>query len=283
MYVWIDALANYLTVAGWDGTDNGIWPADLHTVGKDILRFHGIFWPAFLIAAGVEPYKRLLVHGWWTMGAKKMSKSIGNVLDPVKMRDFWGLEPVKYFLLSEVTLVSDSDYSDDAMLNRHNKDLGDRLGNLVMRVSSPKINPEMVVPAPAELAAVDLAIIEDVETLPGTVDHNIAFGKTRVALTAIWDVLRNLDKYLTDQAPWSIRGGDPRRGTIMYVASEVLRILLLCLWPFMSQTASTILKAIGAPEIPENDPERMFKYGLLVPGTPMTPVPLLFPKKTIED
>jgi methionyl-tRNA synthetase len=283
MYVWIDALANYLTVAGWDRDTNGIWPADLHTVGKDILRFHGIFWPAFLIAAGVEPYKRLLVHGWWTMGAQKMSKSIGNVLDPVKMRDFWGLEAVKYFLLREVTLNSDSDYSDEAMLNRHNKDLGDVLGNFVMRILSKTLNPSLTVPAFGEWTPEDLALIEDAETLPGTVDHNVAFGKTRVALQEIWDVLRDQNKYLTDQAPWAIRDNPERRVTVMYVLYEVLRITMLCLWPFMSQTATTILRALGAPEILENDKDKMFKFGLLAPGTQLSTVPPLFPRKVIED
>jgi methionyl-tRNA synthetase len=236
-----------------------------------------------LIAAGIEPYKRLLVHGWWTMSAQKMSKSIGNVLDPVKMRDFWGLEAVKYFLLREVTLTSDSDYSDEAMLSRCNKDLGDVFGNLVLRIFAPKLNPEMKVPACGELTNDYQVIIEDVETLPGTVDHNVAFGKTRVALASIWDVLRDLNKYLTDQAPWAIRDNPERRGTVIYVAYEVLRITMLCLWPFMSQTATTILRALGAPEVLENDKEKMFKFGLLGAGTQLSSVPQLFPRKVIED
>jgi methionyl-tRNA synthetase len=140
----------------------------------------------------------------------------------------------------------------------------------------PKFSCHLVL---TKLSPEDLVIIEDVEMLPGTVDHNVAFGKTRVALAAIWEVLRDLNKYLTDQAPWTLHDNPVRRGTIIYVLSEALRIALLCIWPFMSQTATTILRALGTPEILENDPEKMFKYGLLAPGTPIAPVPNLFPRK----
>lgn len=278
MYVWIDALANYLTVAGWNGESNGIWPADLHTVGKDILRFHAIYWPAFLIAADVQPYKRLLVHGWWTMDEKKMSKSIGNTLDPVVLSNYWGLESVKYFLLREATLVSDADYSDLAMRNRHNNDLCNVLGNMVMRVTSSKLLPGMVVPEHSELTPEDQALIESAEALPGTVDHHVAFGRTRLALDAIWNLFRDVNKYITDQAPWTVIRTDPVRGkTISYVCLEVLRIGALCLWPFMSQTANKILSGIGYTE--KLEPSVMFKFGGLKPGTPVHEVTKLFERK----
>jgi methionyl-tRNA synthetase len=281
MYVWIDALANYLTVAGWSKTDNGIWPADCHIIGKDILKFHGIYWPAFLLAAGVEPYKQCLVHGWWTLNDQKMSKSRGNTLDPYELKSFWGLEPIKYFLLREVTLTSDSDYSMQAMLARYNGDLADALGNIVMRIISPKLNLSMLVPQVGELTEADRAIIAEIETLPGTVDHNIAFGKTRVALAAIWEQLRALDKYLTDQTPWKLVTADPVRGaTVSYILIDLLRIVVLCLWPFMSRTAETILQGLGSPPPLENNPEVMFKFGLLTAGTQMSVVPSLFPKKS---
>lgn len=282
MYVWIEALANYLTVAGWTDESDGIWPADLHTVGKDIVKFHGIYWPAFLLAAGIKPYKRLLVHGWWTMNEEKMSKSLGNTLDPMALKQFWGLEPVKYFLLREATLVSDSDYSETAMLNRYNNDLADVLGNLVMRAVSPKLNPEMAVQKPGEYTEADLDVIHDVETLPGTVDHNIAFGRTRVALTDMWEVIRHLNKYLTEQTPWKLKKEDPRLATINYVLNESLRIVITCLWPFMPQTSETILGCLGVPKIEECNKETMFKFGYLQPGTKLSQVPPLFPKKTLS-
>lgn len=151
MYVWIDALSSYLTGAEWSRDSPGIWPCDVHTIGKDILKFHAIYWPAFLIAAGVPVYRRLLVHGWWTRNETKMSKSIGNTLDPKILCSFWGVEAVKYYLLHEVTLVSDSDYSDVTMLNRYNNDLADVLGNLIMRAISPKLLPDLKVPTPCTL------------------------------------------------------------------------------------------------------------------------------------
>jgi methionyl-tRNA synthetase len=283
MYVWIEALVNYLTVAGWDGVSNGIWPADVHTIGKDILKFHGVFWPAFLLAAGVEPYKHVLVHGWWTMDTKKMSKSIGNTLDPYQLTQLWGLEAVKYFLLREVTLVSDSDYSVEAMLARHNSDLGDVLGNLVLRIIAPRLLPDMTVPQPGELLPADLTLVEDVETLPGTVDHFIAFGRTRLALAAIWDVLRDMNKYATVQEPWALKGQPERVATVMYVLIEALRIAMTCLWPFMPRTASTVLSALGSPDVAQLDKDTMFKFGLLKPGTKVTGVPQLFPRKVAPD
>ena len=284
MYVWIDALANYLTVAGWNGEEDGIWPADLHTVGKDILKFHGIYWPAFLLAAGIKPYKRLLVHGWWTMNNEKMSKSVGNTLDPIILRDFWGLEPVKYFLLREVTLVSDADYSVTAMLNRTNNDLADVFWNLVMRVLSPKFMGEgMKVPECGELTAADKAIIEKIEALPGNVDHFVQFGQTRLALADTWELLHDLNKYMTDQRPWTYKGKDDARfGTIAYVVIEGLRIISLCIYPFMPNTAKTLLGNLGSPAPLDNDPEVMFKFGLLKKGVQMTPASVLFPKKKIE-
>jgi methionyl-tRNA synthetase len=222
MYVWIDALANYLTIAGWTRSTQGNWPCDLHTIGKDIVKFHGIYWPAFLIAAGIVPYKRLLVHGWWTIDRRKMGKSGGNALDPFVLRDKWGIEALKYVLLREVTLANDSEISDECILNRYNHELGDIFGNLVLRLLSKSLIPQLVIPQPAKLNEVDLKIIEYVETLPGTVDHYIQFGQTRRTLEVIWEILRDLNKYISDQMPWKQANDNPERArTIIYVAYEV--------------------------------------------------------------
>ena len=284
MYVWIDALANYLTVAGWNGEEDGIWPADLHTVGKDIVKFHGIYWPAFLLAAGIKPYKRLLVHGWWTMSGEKMSKSLGNTLYPIKLRDFWGLEPVKYFLLREATLVNDADYSVEAMLNRTNNDLADVFWNLVMRILTPKfIGEEMKIPKCGELQNADRVIIENLESLPGNIDHFVQFGQTRLALIEIWNLFRDLNKYLTEQKPWTYKGKDDARfNTIAYVVIESLRIISLCLYPFIPNTATLLLDNLGAPAPLDNDPAVMFKFGYSKAGTQMKPAKVLFPKKKLD-
>lgn len=278
MYVWIDALTNYLTVAGWLGNEHmGIWPCDMHVVGKDILKFHGIYWPAFLMGANIPVYKKLLVHGWWTMNSEKMSKSLGNTLDPIKLRDFWGLEPVKYFLLRECTLTSDSDYSVDAMFNRYNNDLADKLGNFVMRLISPNMNPDLVVPVCGELNDDDRQLIENVETLPGTIDHHVAYGRTRIALIEIWDVIRDLNKYLTVQQPWALKDNKARKDTILYVLCDSLRIITLCFHSFIPRTADQILEALGT-SVKDGDGVSRFKFGLLKAGTPMKPVPVLFKK-----
>lgn len=281
MYVWIDALTNYLTVAGWYDNEMGIWPCDLHTVGKDIVKFHGVYWPAFLMAAGVPVYKRLLVHGWWTKNNEKMSKSVGNTLDPVTLKNFWGLEPVKYFLLRECTLTSDSDYSVPAMLNRLNNDLADVLGNLVMRIINQKLIPSMTIPQCGELSEVDKKLVNDVESLPGTIDHHVSFGRTRIALQDIWDLLHDLNKYITDQSPWAIKD-EARKNTVLYVQCECLRILAICFHSFLPRTADTILNGLGT-SAKDGDAVSRFKFGLLKPGTKMTLVPALFKKKTIED
>lgn len=285
MYVWIDALANYLTVAGWDGEGNfGRWPCDIHTVGKDIVKFHAIYWPAFLIAAGIPCYKRLLVHGWWTKNEEKMSKSLGNTLDPIVLMKFWGLEAVKYYLLRECTLVSDSDYSDKAMLNRYNNDLADVLWNLVIRIISKKLCPDMVVPTPGEYQEVDKDLIESIVTIPGTVDHFMAFGETRHALDSIFASIHDLNKYLTDMQPWKlVKETDlSRYNTVFYTLLECLRILATSLYCFMPQTATTILNGLGVGK--NFPPEEIFKYGFLKPGTKlMEGMPILFPKKTLPD
>ena len=210
-----------------------------------------------------------------------MSKSLGNTLDPIKLKEFWGLEPVKYFLLRECTLTSDSDYSVPAMLNRLNNDLADVLGNLVMRIINPKLNPSMTIPEHGELTEDDKKLINDVETLPGTIDHHVSFGRTKVALQDIWDLLHDLNKYLTDQAPWAIKD-EARKNTVLYILCECLRILTLCFHSFIPRTGDTILNGLGTNK-KDGDAVSRFKFGLLKPGTKMTTVPVLFTKKTIKE
>lgn len=249
IYVWIDALTNYLTVAGWDGENMGRWPCDVHVIGKDILKFHAIYWPGFLIAAGIKPFMRLLVHGWWTVQNNKMSKSLGNTLDPYVLSSKWGLEPLKYYLLREATLVSDSDYSDSAMLARYNNDLADVLANLVLRIISEKLHPSMIVPEPDEMAEDDESIVEDIFSLPATIDHYMHNGQTKLALEVIFDKLHVLNKYFTDKQLWNLKNSDQKRyDTVLYVLCECLRIIAICLKPFIPKTSLTILEGLGYNE-----------------------------------
>lgn len=281
IYVWFDALTSYLTGAKWGEGGVGFWPCDLHTIGKDIVKFHAIFWPGFLLAAGIEPYKRLLVHGWWTKNDVKMSKTLGNTLDPETLSNFWGIEALKYFLLREATLVSDSDYSDEAMLHRYNNDLADVLGNLVMRVISKSILPDLIVPTPGQFNEADQSLIEKLSFLPNAIDHFIGFGMTRAALTSIWDSLRDLNKYLTENKPWALKKTDVERfSTVIYILLEALRLVSICLKSFLKITATKILTALGVADL--TDPQLIFKFGSLPPGTQLSPIEVLFEKKVLE-
>lgn len=278
MYVWIDALANYLTICDWDGVNMGKWPADMHVVGKDILKFHAIYWPAFLIAAGVPVYKRLLVHGWWTKDETKMSKSLGNTLDPFALVKFWGLDELKYYLLREVTLVSDSDYSDHAMLSRLNNDLADSLGNLLCRVCHKNICPSLKVPKSGNPQPIDLEIINSVKLLPGTIDHLIAFGKTRRCLEIIFSVVSRLNKYIVDIVLWKLEEGSDRKNTILYTIYESCRIFLLCLVPFIPRRSEALLKCFDQTVGASDD---QFRFGVLEPGTKVSEPIIKFSKKSI--
>ena len=281
IYVWIDALTNYLTVSGWDGVNQGRWPCDMHVIGKDILKFHAIYWPAFLIAADIKPFKKLLVHGWWTVQNTKMSKSLNNTLDPYILSKEWGLEPLKYYLLREATLVTDSDYSNDAMLARYNNDLGDVLANLVLRIISKKLSPSMILTSITEKTIEDEEIIENISLIPGTIDNYLSNGQTRLALEAIFISLHHLNKYLTDQKPWTLNSNNPSRfGTVWYILVECLRILVTCLIPFLPQTSKTILNGLGC-NLNDLNPKEIFNFGFLKQGIQLTEVPILFPKKNL--
>lgn len=280
MYVWIEALCSYLTGADWP-TSQEMWPCDLHTVGKDILKFHAIFWPAFLIAAQVPVYKRLLVHGWWTRDDTKMSKSIGNTLDPLVLCNFWGVEPIKYFLLSQATLVSDADYNDEAMLSKYNNDLADVLGNLVLRATSTKILINSEVPKPNEYQDIDKQLIDSLTPLPEAFDNYMSFGQTKVVLEKIWDRFREVNKYFTTSEPWALKKNNLERySTVIYVILESIRFLSVCLQAFLPQTSRAILNGLGYDL--KNEPKIAFTFGVLQQGTKINQIGVLFPKKQVE-
>jgi len=169
IYVWLDALTNYLTVTGypqWD-TTTCAWPADYHIIGKDILKFHCIYWPAFLMAAGLPLPQKIVSHAHWTRGRMKMSKSLGNVVSPHDAIDTYGLDPIRYFLLKEGGIVDDGDFSDLEIVSKLNADLADNLGNLFARITSPTINPAGVIPPCGTLTPEDNSFIDNIKALPG--------------------------------------------------------------------------------------------------------------------
>ncbi len=253
MYVWLDALTNYITAAGYPDTDSAeyrrFWPADLHMVGKDILRFHAVYWPAFLMAAGIEPPRRVFAHGWWTNEGQKISKSLGNVIDPYELIDAYGLDQVRYFLLREVPFGNDGDFSHRAMVNRMNNDLANDFGNLAQRVlSMVHKNCDGAIPEPGELTEADNAMLTATEALLPRLREELSVQAFHRALEAIWQVVGQANRYVDEMAPWVLRKTDKARmATVLYVLADVVRQLAIVTQPFMPDAPGALLDQIGQP------------------------------------
>ncbi|MCH8809101.1 MAG: methionine--tRNA ligase, partial [Proteobacteria bacterium] len=206
MYVWLDALTNYITAVGYPDTDcaayRTYWPAEVHMVGKDILRFHAVYWPAFLMGAGIEPPKRVFAHGWWTNEGQKISKSVGNVIDPHALVARYGLDQVRYFLLREVPFGNDGDFSHRAMVGRMNSDLANDFGNLAQRVLSMIAkNCGGRVPGPGDLTAADAALLGAASALLERLRGAYRVQAFHKALEATWEVIGAANRYVDEQAP----------------------------------------------------------------------------------
>jgi len=247
MYVWLDALTNYITAVGYpdEQAENyqTFWPADLHMVGKDILRFHAVYWPAFLMAAGLKTPKRVFAHGWWTNEGEKISKSLGNVIDPVELVDTFGLDAVRYFLLREVPFGNDGDFSKQAMIGRMNSELANDYGNLVQRVlSMVHKNCGAQVPTCGDFTDVDQ---DRLNAAYGLLDRvRVALDKQAFndALEMIWVEIRGANGYVDGQAPWKLKKEDPERmQTVLYVLCEIIRCVSLLMQPFVPGATAKIL------------------------------------------
>jgi len=251
MYVWLDALTNYITAVGFPETESGeyahYWPAQLHMVGKDILRFHAVYWPAFLMAAGLAPPERVFAHGWWTNEGQKISKSLGNVIDPHDLVNKYGLDQVRYFLLREVPFGNDGDFSHAAMVNRMNGELANDYGNLAQRVLSMIAkNCDGQVPAAGDLTADDEAMLAAAAELLANLREKMDVQAFHEALEAIWAVIRAANAYVDAQAPWKLRKEDPdRMATVLYVLAETIRRLALVTQPFMPDASARLLDQLG--------------------------------------
>lgn len=253
IYVWLDALANYVTALGGpEGAAFGrFWPADLHLVGKDILRFHAIYWPCFLMSLGLPLPKQIFAHGWWTVEGEKMSKSLGNAVEPLQVVARYGAEALRYFLLREVNFGSDGDFSEQALRNRINGDLANDLGNLLNRtLGMVRRYRDGVVPSPGPYEAVDLALIEQAkaqrEVLMAAMDE-IAFAQ---ALAALMRLSSAANKYVDETAPWTLaRNGEAARlDTVLYALCEVLRHLGIYISAFMPIAGPEMLRRLAVPE-----------------------------------
>ena len=254
MYVWLDALTNYITGVGYPQTEKGeyvtYWPADLHMVGKDILRFHAVYWPAFLMAAGLEPPRRVFAHGWWTNEGEKISKSLGNIIDPITLVEKYGLDQVRYFLLREVPFGNDGDFSHRAMVNRMNGELANDYGNLAQRVLSMIAkNGGGKVPAPGALTGADEGLLAEAHELIVQVRESMDVQAFHTVLEAIWGVVRAANGYVDQEAPWKLAKEDiERMGTVLYVLAETIRHLALLTQPFMPDASARILDQLAVPE-----------------------------------
>lgn len=289
MYVWVDALTNYLTGVGYPDTDSELfrryWPADLHMIGKDIIRFHTVYWPAFLMSAGIELPRRVFAHGFLYNRGEKMSKSVGNVVDPVALVETFGVDPVRYFLLREVPFGQDGSYSEEGIITRINTDLANELGNLAQRsLSMVNKNLDAAVPTPGELSAEDSELLAIADGLLEKVRAAFDEQAMHQALEAIWLMLGAANRYFSAQEPWVLRKSEAaadqdRFRTVLYVTLEVVRVAALLVQPVMPSSAAKLLDLLGQPES-----QRDFTaVGVrIAPGTPL-PAPVgVFPRYQVD-
>jgi methionyl-tRNA synthetase len=252
MYVWVDALTNYITGVGFpDETDPRwrYWPADVHIIGKDIIRFHAVYWPAFLMSAGVPLQKRVYAHGFLFSRGEKMSKSVGNVVDPFNLAKQYGVDQVRYFFLREVPFGQDGNYNHEAIVARINADLANDLGNLAQRsLSMIAKQLEGRLPEPGEFSDNDKAILAQADGMIAIARTAMATQQIHQWLNAVWAVVAEANRYFAGEAPWALAKTDPaRQKTVLYVTAEVVRQIAILALPVMPASADKLLDSLGVP------------------------------------
>jgi methionyl-tRNA synthetase len=282
-YVWFDALINYVTAVDYPDGDkfNKFWPAAQHLIAKDILKPHGIYWPTMLKAAGIAPYQHLNVHGYWNSDQSKMSKSLGNVVRPLDLKDKYGLDAFRYFLLRDMVFGLDSNFSEEAFVQRLNSDLANDLGNLVSRTITMAIKYcDGKIPV-LKKGTADKQLLEAAQKAVAEIDASFSDMSLHKALIAIWEFINITNKYIVENEPW-VLGKDPANKekliAIMYNLLAVLRVIAVLISPFMPVTAQKILRQIGIDEKQKLDIASVLEWSTLSVGATLTRGESLFPR-----
>lgn len=282
MYVWLDALANYISALGYPDESSlykNFWPADLHIVGKDILRFHAIYWPAFLMAADLPMPKRVFAHGWWTIDGEKMSKSLGNVVKPEDLVNEFGLDQTRYFLMKEISFGQDGNFSKASMQNRINSELANNIGNLAQRtLSFINKNAEAKVPEIEINKLYNEELLLNLNKKIKEYQQFMQMQKFNHALDLVIEIAHSANAFIDTQAPWALRKTDEKRMLeVLYMLIEAIRYIGILLLPFMPNAMNKLLNQLNV-----NNDERLFKYlnkeFALTPGSILPTPEGIFPR-----
>jgi methionyl-tRNA synthetase len=282
MYVWVDALTNYITGVGFPDEDAAnwrYWPADVHIIGKDIIRFHAVYWPAFLMSAGIPVQKRVYAHGFLFNRGEKMSKSVGNVVDPFSIADQYGVDQMRYFFLREVPFGQDGSYNHEAIVARINADLANDLGNLAQRSLSMIAKQQAgVLPEPGAFSDNDRAILAQADGMLALARTAMSTQQIHHWLNAVWAVVAEANRYFAGEAPWALAKSDPaRQRTVLYVTAEVVRQIAILAQPVMPVASAKLLDSLGIPE-DARDFAALGEAARIKPGTTLPAPVAVFPR-----
>ncbi len=280
-YVWFDALVNYISVPGYGSDEDKFkkwWPADVHLIGKDILTTHSIYWTTMLFSVGLPLPKTIFAHGWWLIGQTKMSKSLGNVVNPLDLIAQHGTDAVRYYLMREMVLGQDANFTPDSFIKCYNSDLANDFGNLLNRVSGLIAkNHDGKIPDPGPLTAAEEEIKTHANALSGKVTQLINAYQVQEAVVAVIEFVRTLNKYMEVQAPWKLAKTDMKAAErVLYTAAESLRIASIMFSPIMPNKTATVLDVFSATGT-------LPVWGQLKAGTVLKPHPALFPRIELEE